>query len=181
MTTRDQIEEEKALILENLGVHITKENLYEKLKMSRATFFRRLREIQDEHAQNLPNDLCAVTTIELYNRYQKRSENYWRHYIRAEERYEELYKQPTPEDKEEKIAYEQALNYLENKVWLTGEKFEEAAKALVYFMKAIGKYNPDIQLNSISQDNSITVVFQGMQKDPPKKKVKEVNPKKGKG
>ena len=179
MTRRNQIEEEKALILNNLGIYVKKESLYKRLGMTRATFFRRLREIQDEHAELLPDDLCATTTIEIYNQFKKRTDNYWEHYMSAELEYSELLGKSPGDDIDEKLAYQRALDYLETKVCHWGEQYENAGKAFIYFMKSVGKYQQDVNIQSV--DQNLTVVFQGMHPDSGKR-TKEVNEKpKGKG
>jgi len=179
MTTKDQIEKEKALIIENLGIYPNKDNLMKALKLPRTTFYRRLKEIQEDHGL-LPPDHCSLTAISQFNQAVARADKYWEHYWGAEEEFARVKSMPTPEDDpQDMLAHLRALEYAKKEVIDWGFQYECAFKALIYLLKSLGKYNPDILVQNIENQNSgpiINVSFpEGMQDDVSRKKLKEVN------
>jgi len=182
MTTRQQIEKDKALIIQNLGIYTKKNELMKRLNLPRDTFYRRLKEIQEDKGL-LPDDYCSTTTIERFNQMSARADNYWNHYRDAEEEYETL-KTERPEHQEDSIEYAElllahqtALEYTKALVIDWGYQYECAFKAIIYLLKSIGIYKTDALLN-ISAGKSIEVnMFNMGPKEPKLEKEVNIRPK----
>jgi len=184
MASREQIEKEKALIVRNLGKYPKHQELMRKLGIKEKTFYNRLTEIKAE-IDIIPKDLVATIAVEQYNQMSTKMNINWQYFIEAQEEYERVrHSTYDPENDQEILLHMRAVEYAEKQLLQWQMQHSYAMKDLIHFLKAIGKYNPDILVQNIENQNSgpvINVTFpEGMQDDVSRKKLKEVNKRGGK-
>jgi len=184
MASREQIEKEKALILRLLGRYPKHEDLIAKAGLSKTTFYSRLNEIKEE-IDIIPKDLISTIAVEQFNQLSTKMNINWEYFKEAQAEYERIrHLEYNGDDPQELINHLRAVEYAEKQLLQWQMQHSYTMKDLIHFLKAIGKYNPDILVQNIENQNSgpvINVSFpEGMQDEVSRKKLKEVNKRGGK-
>ena len=152
--------EKKSYVLDHLGT-MTYEKMAQHLECSEDNIYLILRQIREDRDGTLINkDIVQVSAEEQFNRLNTQAKLSFSNLMKE---YQTV-QQGGPDAK----------------IYMYTRIYNEAERSLTQFLKAVGLYQQDININTGDTDNSITVVFApGMQDtvDKKVKKTREVNPK----
>lgn len=182
-----EMDKRQEKILKMIVQGMKHEDIAKKMAIGISTLYRDLKAIKDKHGL-IPDEILAEATTTLVNSQR-------RHFNKIDDALMEAFndyhtykhgkylKRPPDfksrteadqgrflQSQDEKLEWYLSI-YSEIQV-----QYNYAFKRLISLFKAVGLYQPDIQVNTGDTDNSITVVFsEGMKDAPPGKKEREVN------